>query len=410
ERTMSPSSNLIWFGGRPSTGTNGSNPFATPHIKPTDRRELAVVFENIASYRAYTPGAGPRLRPVTLLPLRDTTAYIRDEFFVPHSISRDGKKRLQYVVGWTDLPAARLQVDAERIGDYVSPMAYEEWCTARAAEREEEERRTEEEDNVRLVAQKTKNKQTGGRGGRKRKRQQAVETSTPPPATKTKELSRPGKDAPSLSTPSKARLEAFRELDDEIDTEDTEDVEHAIFRQLNGDESFEMTAEESYESGEWSGSSAARSPAEDDEDEYGDEDEDEEEESELFEVLRIEGFQLRRVKNRPVGYFLVRWKGEWPPDQNPTWEPDSNIPATLIRDYLLEHPPAASHARFVEQYISPTWAARKYSSVSEAFEGADGGVGDENAIEDGDAEGEYGDEMLLVTDEQVENMQPRLSW
>ncbi|CAK7565591.1 MAG: hypothetical protein SEPTF4163_003511 [Sporothrix epigloea] len=35
-----------------------------------------------------------------------------------------------------------------------------------------------------------------------------------------------------------------------------------------------------------------------------------------------------------VRYFLVRWKGDWPPDQNPTWEPAENLPPRMIRQYL----------------------------------------------------------------------------
>ncbi|CCF45518.1 hypothetical protein CH063_14574 [Colletotrichum higginsianum] len=150
---MSCPSRLVWFGRPTPCGSKAtsistvSTPSGRRRSKTPDLRELAVVFEGIPTYRRYRPGTGPRLRPITLVPVRDTTAYIRDEFFVPPAFSVDGKKRLQYVVGWTDLPAARLQVDAERICDYVSPMAYEEWCAARAAERDEEERRIEEEEN-----------------------------------------------------------------------------------------------------------------------------------------------------------------------------------------------------------------------------------------------------------------------
>ncbi|EFW99914.1 chromatin organization modifier, chromo domain containing protein [Grosmannia clavigera kw1407] len=39
-------------------------------------------------------------------------------------------------------------------------------------------------------------------------------------------------------------------------------------------------------------------------------------------------------KSEPVRYFLVRWKGDWPPDQNPTWEPADNLPPRMVRHYL----------------------------------------------------------------------------
>ncbi|CAK7210731.1 hypothetical protein SBRCBS47491_000877 [Sporothrix bragantina] len=38
--------------------------------------------------------------------------------------------------------------------------------------------------------------------------------------------------------------------------------------------------------------------------------------------------------SRLVRFFLVRWKGDWPPDQNPTWEPAENLPPRMVRQYL----------------------------------------------------------------------------
>ncbi|GJC99186.1 chromo domain-containing protein [Colletotrichum higginsianum] len=273
-------SRLVWFGRPTPCGSKAtsistvSTPSGRRRSKTPDLRELAVVFEGIPTYRRYRPGTGPRLRPITLVPVRDTTAYIRDEFFVPPAFSVDGKKRLQYVVGWTDLPAARLQVDAERICDYVSPMAYEEWCAARAAERDEEERRIEEEENVRAVAEAEArekgiilNNGVRGRRGTKRKHQGAVEANTPPAATapatgEKKTRGRPRKGVPSLSTPSKSMIpEDFDGLETEGDIEmeiDEEAEERAIFRQLNGEEP--MSVEESYDSGELSSARARSDP------------------------------------------------------------------------------------------------------------------------------------------------------
>ncbi|GJC83228.1 hypothetical protein ColLi_06066 [Colletotrichum liriopes] len=651
---MSRPSTFVWFG-RPtiggSTSTSTSNTSSSSHHKYTSLRELAVVFEDIPTYRRYKPGTGPRLAPITLLPVRDTTAYIRDEFFVPPALSVDGKKRLQYVVGWTDLPAARLQVDAERICDYVSPMAYEEWCAARAAERDEEQRRIEEEENVRAVeeaeARESRIARNGVKGprGRKRKHPVAVEARTTLPLTKSPdangEKEKPGrwrKDAPSLSTPSKRRIpEDFEGLDVEGDIE----IDEAIFRQLNGQD--QMSAEGSYDSGEqssvparleplakkrraksprltlsrlisgietdssrstpfdssrggtsspalpplpqpgaasrpaqpretpilppvppasapqtstptaprtktqpqkrsllsirhpsstpqkpllsaqtptpkpakvpspatapptinppmngsettytpttprtsftpliqsttpWTISLAASSaasknvtkltpsqpiqsieqassstpkpklpkpkPAVRDRnsplkashsappattagskqavakpfstrgDQHAPEDDN------IYEVLRLEGVQERIVRGKRVRFFHVRWKGTWPPDQNPTWEPEANIPRSLIKKYLLAHPnqqPPGHKTGAMDKYLVPSWPHRKYSSVSEAFEGGDtddpaGGDGnndDEQVVEDGDAEEDNGDEMLLVTDEPSQPVKP----
>lgn len=41
------------------------------------------------------------------------------------------------------------------------------------------------------------------------------------------------------------------------------------------------------------------------------------------------------VKRRNERQFLVRWKGKWPSGQNPTWEPEQNIPKDMARRYLL---------------------------------------------------------------------------
>ncbi|KAJ0146927.1 hypothetical protein CTA2_856, partial [Colletotrichum tanaceti] len=278
---MSRPSRLVWFGRPTACGSKSTSKSATgtPSNRrrsktPGDLRELAIVFEDLPTYRRYRPGTGPRLRPITLVPVRDTTAYIRDEFFVPPALSADGKKHLKYIVGWTDLPAARLQVDAERICDYVSPMAYEEWCAARAAERDEEARRIEEEENVRAVAE-AEARQKGiildngarGRRGTKRRRQDAVEANTPPTATapatgEKKKRGRPQKGVPSLSMPSKSMIpEDFDELDAEGDMGmdiDEEAEERAIFQQLVGEEP--ASVEESCDSGELSSARARSEP------------------------------------------------------------------------------------------------------------------------------------------------------
>ncbi|KAK1595630.1 uncharacterized protein LY79DRAFT_546938 [Colletotrichum navitas] len=653
---MSRPSRYIWFGRpTPDGSTSTSNTPSNCRSKTAGVRELAVVIENIPTYRRYKPGTGPRLAPITLLPVHDTTAYIRDEFFVPPALSVDGKKRLLYVVGWTDLPAARLQVDAERICDYVSPRAYEEWCAARAAERDEEERRAEEEENVRAVEEaEAREKGIFKRSavksslprGKKRNRPVADRARTPPPKTnweKTKKPGRPRKEAPSLSTPSKSTV--LQEVEASNDDNDV-DMEEAIFRQLNGEEP--MSTEGSYDLGEGSSvpsileplakkrriksprptlsrllsgietdssrstpfessrggtsspalpplpkpyaapqaarprdtpilppvppastlqtstptaprtktktqpqkrsllsirdppstpqkpSSMAQTPTPkaqiipprapatappaikqpldvDDSTTFhtptprtsftpliqnttpwtislaasknfanltpsqpirsveqassstpkptlpkpamhdhtsplkatqsappvttagstqavakslpAQEEQELPEENNIYEVLSLEGVQERIVRGKRVRFFHVRWKGVWPPGQNPTWEPEANIPRSLIKKYFLAHPQSHPQGRktgAMDKYLVPSWPHRKYSSVSEAFEGGDaddeaggGGYADgsEDAVEDdGDEEEHIGNEMLLVTDEPTQPAKPTLSW
>ncbi|KAH8173570.1 chromo (CHRromatin organization MOdifier) domain-containing protein [Sarocladium implicatum] len=79
----------------------------------------------------YAPGSGPPLLPVTLLPPKDSTAFIVDRILLASpGLAKDGKplpRRMTYIVGWHDLPAARNLVPAMKILDYVSPWALEDW-------------------------------------------------------------------------------------------------------------------------------------------------------------------------------------------------------------------------------------------------------------------------------------------
>ncbi|QPC78368.1 hypothetical protein HYE68_009120 [Fusarium pseudograminearum] len=110
-----------------------------------------------------------------------------------------------------------------------------------------------------------------------------------------------------------------------------------------------------------------------------------------WEVKRIEGMDMYEAEGEGlVRYFKVRWEGDWPPDQNPTWEPESNLPEQLVRRYLKnrkrkrsgeEKPkkPAATQPPVVPSYKSRksmkqttlSWGitAKQYRSVTEAFEG-----------------------------------------
>src|SRR6266566_2003327 len=91
---------------------------------------------------AYHRDSGPPLAPITLLPPHDSTAYIIDKFehWIPDNNGKIQHKRLKYLIGWTDLPAARLALAANDVLDYVSPAALEEWEYRQSLERDEDER------------------------------------------------------------------------------------------------------------------------------------------------------------------------------------------------------------------------------------------------------------------------------
>ncbi|CEI68385.1 hypothetical protein FVEN_g5452 [Fusarium venenatum] len=117
-----------------------------------------------------------------------------------------------------------------------------------------------------------------------------------------------------------------------------------------------------------------------------------------WEVKRIEGMEMYEAEGGDiVRYFKVRWEGDWPPDQNPTWEPESNLPDQLVRRYLKnrkrKRPEAQKRtggekpkkpAAATQSPVAPTYKSRKsmkqttlswgipakqFRSVAEAFEG-----------------------------------------
>jgi hypothetical protein len=153
-------------------------------------------------------------------------------------------------------------------------------------------------------------------------------------------------------------------------------------------------------------------------------------------VERILDCQTYEVEGRGlVRYFEVLWEGDWPPDQNPSWEPEDNLPRALVKNFFktpkerrkqvkakpktqgqggspIKTPrpkrPAAPPRKLKQSTLS--WAGTRYDSVSEAFagdgsddiltnmnnttNGADSGL---TARElDGDTRGE--DELFVVDD------------
>ncbi|KAJ3533556.1 hypothetical protein NM208_g7931 [Fusarium decemcellulare] len=147
----------------------------------------------------------------------------------------------------------------------------------------------------------------------------------------------------------------------------------------------------------------------------------------VWEVKRLEDMELYEVEGTGlVRYFKVRWEGDWPPDQNPSWEPEYNLPSKLIRNYLKQgkkrrvggaSPAAkkkdpmkqatytAAPARSKKSSLKQTtlsWGipARQFKSVSEAFAGGEEeaigmAIEDEAAFDDGDE----GEELFVVEEE-----------
>lgn len=117
---------------------------------------------------------------------------------------------------------------------------------------------------------------------------------------------------------------------------------------------------------------------------------------EVKELLDDQWFVEDGVK---VHKYLVLWAGDWPEDQNPTWEPDENVQdGDLITRYqkrkkagMLKRPKKTQGT--LHQYLSGV----RYASVAEAFEaGIDEQAGPEGGGRNNDAE--RLDETFLVTE------------
>ena len=108
--------------------------------------------------------------------------------------------------------------------------------------------------------------------------------------------------------------------------------------------------------------------------------EEEQDEEPTWELERLEDDYVEEHDKSRSRFFKVRWKGNWPPDENPTWEPEENIPRKLVKQYLkrkarkaggggsVANSPSGSRGT-PKPVVRPTPPARMYSSVSEAFEG-----------------------------------------
>ncbi|KAI0148200.1 hypothetical protein F4776DRAFT_304954 [Hypoxylon sp. NC0597] len=206
----------------------------------------------------YRPGDGPPLAPVTIVPEDDSTAFILDKRVLPGATANgDLKLQMYYVVGWRDLPAARVTILATKIHEYVSPRQVEDFEYKALLERDEEIEKQEAENKrkAEAIAAKKKLKSTNaittpttpgtpqGPGQKRRGRPskaelQARQLSQRASVGKSKsiEVALPSASTsgPSLSTPQKKRVgEIITDVEEEIDEADPDD---AIYKQLCGED------------------------------------------------------------------------------------------------------------------------------------------------------------------------------
>ncbi|KAI1078258.1 hypothetical protein F5B20DRAFT_548585 [Whalleya microplaca] len=216
--------------------------------------------------RPYRPGDGPALAPIRLALENDSSAFILDRRVLPGK-SADGELKLQmyYVVGWPDLPGARVSILATQIYDYVSPRVLEDYeynCSLENDRQQELKEAAAEKRKAQIAAAKVKAKAkapatsagTSGPaiplvpGQRKRGRPSKAEVQARKLAQQASynsdeahnieiELPSTRTTGPSLSTPQKKYT---TELTTDMEDLDEADPDEAIYRQLNGDDTDDM--------------------------------------------------------------------------------------------------------------------------------------------------------------------------
>ncbi|EFY89969.1 hypothetical protein J3458_001314 [Metarhizium acridum] len=493
-----------------------SSASATPSPEPTSKKPTLVI--EIKPPPKYTPGCGPALQPLRLLPPASPSAYIVERILLPSpGLAADGKplpKRMTYIVGWHDLPAASLLVPAMEILDYVSPRTLEEWEETLEGELDQERIKLAEE------------KKIGSEGlKQKHKARPPTHTAIEPaaaiePETEAEDVVRPKMGAISLSTPQKRKLADFEGLSDnenspsnqlaremfgEDGREDSWDVPSAglgnegmrlefvsatvdsdgaqkpkrpnintpvpLPSYINGilgyatssiepkpaptpmlkaDDasqhpghtdlvaSVEGTTSSSAvfpnavtgslsfpnmsNTRESTRDNAARTPTTIQATSPANKStrpksaKKRREESPLIEKIREDGeptWEVERLEDVALydvegqglmRYFLVRWAGDWPPDQQTSWEPEGNIPRSLVRNYFKMDKKrraklASQNRRQREPPERVGWGngnATSTGSVNEMCQTEDQGVGD-LLVDEPHAIGEEG--SLFVEDD-----------
>ncbi|KAK8020883.1 chromo domain-containing protein [Apiospora arundinis] len=106
------------------------------------------------------------------------------------------------------------------------------------------------------------------------------------------------------------------------------------------------------------------------------------------------------MHGQPVRFFKVRWEGNWPPGENPSWEPEENLPPGLVKQYLKKKAKEdGADLDLVFTSPIPQRPPRKYSSVAEAFEGEIEEA--QQHVAAGAVESDHDDERLLVEEDDL---------
>ncbi|KAK3300737.1 uncharacterized protein B0H64DRAFT_314996 [Chaetomium fimeti] len=196
------------------------------------RRLKTTIEIPLHSIRKYVPGSGPPPPRISLVPPRDSTAYIIDQFILPtdKDMTETSRRLVHYHIGFTDLPAVKLLIPCNKVLDYVSPRELEDWEYQNLEKKQEQARQLAERQQAAPIKKKP---------GRPPK--VPMEDFGMPLVGSADEARLLAEQVagPSLSTPQKRKLGDV--LDDEgpEDTSEEESDGAAISRQLDEEIGFE---------------------------------------------------------------------------------------------------------------------------------------------------------------------------
>ncbi|KAK3904525.1 hypothetical protein C8A05DRAFT_13607 [Staphylotrichum tortipilum] len=192
---------------------------------PTGRKTTIEI--PLHSIRKYVPGSGPPPPAISLLPPRDSTAYIIDQFVLPadKDMTPTSRRLIHYHIGFTDLPAVKILIPCNQVLDYVSPRELEDWEYRNLEKKEEEQ--------ARLLAEKERAGPPKKKPGHPPKVPMEDLGNPVSPADETLHLAQEVAGR-SLSTPQKQRLDRVPDSEGTEDTSNPESDDAAIQQQLRG--------------------------------------------------------------------------------------------------------------------------------------------------------------------------------
>ncbi|KAK3366420.1 hypothetical protein B0H63DRAFT_536449 [Podospora didyma] len=289
-------------------------------------QKLIVV--EIRSDSLYVPNLIPVPRPSIALP-NDGTGYIISKIIFP-SNEVTGQLIPWYYIGFTDDPALMAFITVKEVLDYVSPYQLEHWEYENFKERQQEVAKKKK-------AAKEKQKKLTEEGGEATCNQ------------KSNALSRKRQRNPGISSPlfdSSTPQHVLVHVTTHVSTSTA-----PVLSRRRGSSIKENITSKTIK--------IKAQPQDHVDDDVGED---------VWMVKELLADRCATQNGVKMHKYLVQWEGDWPEDQNPTWEPVENIDTGLIRTYnkkkrANEHKPAYPNRL---GRLNPL-AHTKHTSVTEGF-------------------------------------------